>query len=451
MSKKKECFWTADGSHLPAVSLHTKAKHRVLEDYVEAWVNTLVGHGKFGVKTITIVDGFCGGGIYQDGDHLWEGSSLRIIRKVQEAFQKIKLRKPWQELDFEFIFIDKDKEHTACLELQLKNAGFEEYLKTGQCKIITGKFENKLSYCIERIQERRGYSFFFLDPFGLDVNLSSVRKILSLGRSEILLNYMLQGLVRLIRHRDSRYKKVFQQLDADDYYRDIPSTNEDFRLRQALLRDETLKLFRQEGQAPFAHTFALMNQPRATLYYLVHLSSNPTALSVMKEVTWAQNNLEYQYHYGIYGVGYRSLDALERNLHVYDIQPENIQYCVKDLSERIMEYISQGDEKDDLSFGSVYCSTFQENPATKQLYIDVINRFQDEGEIIAVRDGKETRSRRIQPKDILRKAKEKQLFFGINISRDARLIKRTRKRAGLRIDITPDHEQLNLMNLSDDE
>ncbi|MEQ8969386.1 MAG: three-Cys-motif partner protein TcmP [Coleofasciculus sp. C1-SOL-03] len=207
-SHNNSCYWSADGTHLPEIQPHTKIKHQVLGDYTQRWVETLTGHGKYGVRTVTLVDGFCGGGMYTDGNQLWEGSSLRMIRKVEEGLRNVQERKPYQELDVKFIFIDNDPDHTACLNLQLKNAGFENYIESGKCEIITGNFHEKLDYCLHRIIERKGHSFFFLDPFGLDITPEIVKKIIDLGRSEVLFNHMLFV-------SDSQQLSLFDRLIGD--------------------------------------------------------------------------------------------------------------------------------------------------------------------------------------------------------------------------------------------
>lgn len=446
MSSENQCYWSADGSHLPEVQHHTKVKHRVLESYVQQWVETLTGNGAHGVRVVTLVDGFCGGGMYRDGDSLWEGSSIRMIRQLEEGLNNVKQRKPYHELDYEFIFIDSEPEHTQCLEIQLKNAGYEMHLRTGKCKIISGKFEENFQYCLDRVRARKGYSFFFLDPFGLDVTPAIVREILNLGRSEVLFNHMLSGLVRILKHRDGKYKNFFSEFEADDYYRDKDLNNTDFRIRQAYLRDQALKLFRTEGEAQFAHTFALMSNPRTVLYYLIHLASNPTALSVMRDTTWLQNNLDYQFHYGVYGVGYRTLDELNENLTIYDIEDKNIQFCVNRLTDQIMEFLYQ---KGDLPFAQLISSTIEENPATRPLYVQAINHLQDAGELISERDGRITSSRIIRSKDIIKRAHYKQLFISNGISR----INSTRKKRNAmpkleKSVVMLDHEQLSFWDVN---
>ncbi|MBD2098476.1 three-Cys-motif partner protein TcmP [Trichocoleus sp. FACHB-591] len=446
MSKENNCYWSADGSHLPNVHAHTKVKHRVLENYVQNWIETLTGHGAHGAKTVTLIDGFCGGGMYKDADGLWEGSSIRMLQKVQEGLDNVRLRKPWHELDAEFIFIDNKKAHTKCLELQLKDAGFEHLLVNGKCKILTGRFEKHLEYCLNRVKERGGYSFFFLDPFGLDISPSIVREILRLGRSEVLFNHMLSGLVRILKRREDRYKNFFEDFEADEYYRDI-ADQDDFRLKQAYLRNEALNIFRTEGEAKFAHTFALMSNPKSVLYYLIHLSGNPTALSVMRNTTWLQNNLEYQFHYGVYGLGYRTLDDIANNLTIYNIEEQNVRLCVDRLANQLMEFIT---EEGDTAFNKLYCSTIQENPATKQLYFQAINLLQDEGDLIAFREGKHTDSRRIENKDIIKRARFKQTFLLDNQykQKSAKQKKsRVNSQKSEKVIVIPDQEQLKLLDL----
>jgi three-Cys-motif partner protein len=414
MSSQSKCRWSSDGSELPSVELHAKVKHRVAEAYIRNWTETLTGHGAHGVKTVTLVDGFSGGGMYRDGDQLWEGSPIRMIRMVEEGLSIVRQRKPWHELDVEYIFIDSKKAHTQCLELQLRNVGFGNYLDTGKCKIIKGRFDEKLEFCLNRVRERRGFSFFFLDPFGLDVSPAIVREILALGRSEVLFTHMLSGLVRILKRRDEeQYRNFFRNFEADDYYLGI-ADQEDFLVRQAYLRNEGLKLFRTEGGARYAHTFALMSNPKTVLYYLIHASSNPTALSVMRDTTWLQNNLDFQFHYGVYGLGYRKIDDIADSLAIFNVDQRNVNFCIDKLSEQIAQFIF---EKGDISFEELYLATVQENPATQGLYVNAINFLQDEGELVAVRNENSRRGRRItriQRDDIIKRANYKQIILLTN-------------------------------------
>lgn len=408
MSNKKAYNWAGDGSELPEIPLYAKTKHLVLQEYIKNWVEVICGHGKHGAKKVTLIDGFCGGGIYKNGKELWEGSALRMIRMVNEGLKTVQERKPWHKLDAKYIFIDNNQEHTDCLKLQLKNAGFEQYLDSGEIQVITNDFEKVLDNCIEEIKVRRGYSFFFLDPFGLDVTPAIVRKIISLGKSEVLLTHMLSGLVRILPGRDGKYKKFFKDFEADEYYREIADQS-DFIIKQGYLRNQGLLLYRQEGNVEYAWTFAIMESKKNVLYYLIHLSSNPTALEVMKQTLFKYNNLEYQYHYGVYGLGFRELEYFEKNLSIYDIKEKNIEACLNDLKEQLMSSLSENE--DGLPFQQIYLNTTQKNAATKPLYMTTLERLRIEKEIKIVREGKITSATHLKPDDVIMKAKDKPLWI----------------------------------------
>ena len=82
--------WSADGTNIPNIAPHTKTKHLLIEQYVTDLICTLYGTGKHGVKTFTIVDGFSGGGIYNDREshNTWQGSPIRLINAVREGYLK---------------------------------------------------------------------------------------------------------------------------------------------------------------------------------------------------------------------------------------------------------------------------------------------------------------------------------------------------------------------------
>jgi three-Cys-motif partner protein len=408
MNNKKAYNWAGNGSELPEIPLYAKTKHLVLQEYIKNWVEVICGHGKHGAKKVTLIDGFCGGGMYKNGDELWEGSALRMIRMVNEGLKTVQERKHWHKLDAKYIFIDNNQEHTDCLKLQLKNAGFEKYLHSGEIQIITNDFEKVLDNCIEEVRVRKGYSFFFLDPFGLDITPAIVRKIISLGKSEVLLTHMLSGLVRILPGRDVKYKEFFKEFEADEYYREI-ADQRDFIIKQGYLRNQGLLLYRQEGNVEYAWTFAIMESLKSVLYYLIHLSSNPTALEVMKQTLFKYNNLEYQYHYGVYGLGFRELNYFEKNLSIYDIDQTNIEACLNDLNEQLMPILYENE--DGLPFQELYLNTTQKNAATKPLYMDTIERLRIEKEIKIVREGKITSAKNLKPGDVIMKAKDTPLWI----------------------------------------
>ena len=219
--RKSKVVWTPDGQ-MPDIEPYTKIKHELLESYLCDWVETIVGNRFYTPNPkVTIVDGFSGGGIYKDGEGTWEGSPIRIIRAIEKGWEIVKERKPYQSLDIAYLFVDRRPEHIQCLENQIRKHGYGHLLNDGTCVTRIGHFEDHLGECLQWVKSRGGHSFFFLDPFG-SVDLPMMANaILSLGRSEVLLNHMHNdAFVRPIvqAFKRGRGSQFLQEYNLEKYY-----------------------------------------------------------------------------------------------------------------------------------------------------------------------------------------------------------------------------------------
>ncbi|PSB21348.1 hypothetical protein C7B76_05205 [filamentous cyanobacterium CCP2] len=410
-SHKSEVKWTVDGLMLD-IDHHTKTKHLLLESYLQDWVETLTGNCKIGTGQVTLVDGFCGGGIYRDGDDYWEGSPIRMIRAVEAGWRSVKERKPYQDLNIAYLFVDAQREHTECLKYQIREAGYGELLDSGRCRVVTGDFEDQLEDCLSWVKQRGGHSFFFLDPFGLADLPGMSRAILSLGRSEVLLNHMQHdGFMRPMGWHRSRgsietFLEKYGFANHYDWCKEIDKLST--LKQQALLHDSALRLYRECSAPRFAWTFAFMRNPNTVYYYLIHLSNKPTAVSVMRRTLWKYNNLDYQFHYGIFGLGYRTLDDLNQNLQLLDIHQRNSQACQEKLREQLERFMFA---QKALQFRKLFEGTVEQHPATREDYMGVIHQMVLDGDLEIIREERSRCTSRIFNKDIIRKSEAKQLVL----------------------------------------
>lgn len=382
MSNKK-IYWTADGSSMIDIKPHTRAKHLLLEEYVKNWIDTLCGNHGWCENTVTLIDGFCGGGIYKDGESLWEGSPIRMMKMVEEGHRIVKEErsKPYHKLNVKFIFIDQQQEHIDCLKKQIINYGFEYYLKSDQCIFICKEFEEALDDCLSQI--KKGYSFFFLDPFGIDdIGMKSIRKIINLNRSEILWAFMVKSLVRLLPKRDMNKRIIQELLEADEYYQDIPD-NRQILMRQQYIKNESLNLIRDKSQVKYLYPFALMEDKNTVLYYLVHLANDPKAIEVMKYSTWKYNNLEYRYHHDTYGSGFRTLEYFNENYKFMDIGEDNYNVCLQDLYTQITPIINFN--QDGIELGEIYRQILEKNPGTIDHLRELVNQLREYKEVEVIK------------------------------------------------------------------
>jgi three-Cys-motif partner protein len=416
--------WNADGSDLPSIDPHTKAKHQIVEKYIENLVITLYKKAKYGVTTYTFIDGFCGGGMYKDKENNgeWEGSPIRLIKAVREAHKKSQriYREP---LDVKFIFIDAKKSHLSCLKnYSMLKAGLGELIdeqphifndgygeRIEQCEFVHGEFENLIDFCICTVQFRKGHSFFLLDPFGwTDVSMQTIRKINNLRGSEILYTYMIDFIRRFLLERYTTLRRGFQEiLEADGYY-EKANLEDNSTGEQCYLRDQTVKLFLERGRAKFVFTFALIPKgEQLVLYYLLHLSQNLTALEVIKECFELENNLNYQYHYEIYGYGFKTADYYNQNQLSLElnITKDSYEVCMNKLDQDVGQLIF--DNLDGISYQAIREKTMPLNPANRRLYNDYLNRYISEKELEVWRNGKLLKSKQVkfQNNDIIKVVK----------------------------------------------
>jgi three-Cys-motif partner protein len=411
-------IWTADGHDLPIVEAHTKARHRVTEDYVQDWVVTLCANNMGKHKKITLIDGFCGGGMYQDeeGEGNWEGSPLRLVRSVERGLAVVKNErgKPDYTLDAKFVFIDHKQEHIDCLKKQFLEVGLDEYVfNPSQCEFICSDFEDVLDSLLEDLRERKGSSLFILDPTGYsDVSMLSIRKIIELRTSEILYTFMIEYVKRFFTLKDSSLKDVYEKkLEITNFFQELTSDSDfESRGKNGYIRNETLRLFRSRGLAPYAYSFALLPGSDTVRYYLIHMATSPAAQRVIKVSLWSHNNLDlaYQHRYATHGLGFRSSNYYERNLSLINIDDANKMACIQNLADDLMPLLDF--HEDGITFQDLHEGTMQKNPATINHYSECLNLQRSYGEVEILRKGRPTSAQKIKSDDVIVRPKQGKLF-----------------------------------------
>jgi three-Cys-motif partner protein len=419
--------WAGNGSTHPVIEPHTKTKHLLTEQYISDLIHKMYGQTfPHGTKTFTFVDGFCGGGIYQDPEtkNIWHGSPIRLIRAVRDGYLKSQRT---HTLSVKYIFIDNNKNHLECLKkFVMPNTGFEKLANgeinifksdfgelTEECEFICDDFEKVVNYCVLKADERKGHSLFFLDPFGWsDVSMESFRKINSLKKSEIIYTFMTDYIKRFVCSKEEVGRDTFERLlETEGYFDPRELINLDKFGEQAFYRNELMRLFRDRGNAKKIITFAVIpkNNDRV-LYYLLHISSHLTALEVMKDGSWLYNNLDYQYHYDVYGQGFKTSTYFQENqVHLeFNINKDDQSACIERLAYDLDILISKYPQG--ISFKELRNKTMERNPATKKHYHQYLQILKDAKQIEITRGGKTYNGTDYQNKDIIKKASQMLLF-----------------------------------------
>lgn len=249
---------------------HTIAKIQILQSYFYVWV-AIFGRSWRG-QDLLYVDGFAGPGKYKNYD---KGSPVAAIEAAVSALSSVGDK--WMAGDVHCAFIELDKKCFAHLEEALKSVS-----KHGRLKIHTFNmpFEEGLSKL--RIQFPDSFQshplFVFIDPFGpKGVPFAEVADILKSPRSEVLVNFDADGVIRILKaNNDANYEAILNRIYGGTSWKDKLSDDKsfDFLCREALnLYKENLQSlpnvkyvfpFNDAVKVRYAKLFSLVCKPASS-------------------------------------------------------------------------------------------------------------------------------------------------------------------------------------------
>ena len=297
------------GRPLPQLGGHSVAKHDIYSIYVDRYVATLTKRHVQSQLKLTIVDGFCGGGLYERDGRVVDGSPLRLLSAIDQARAVLLARRSDFDLDVDFVFIDESRSHIAFLNEQLVARGYGSLIQSGKIRLIARTFEEAIPDVITAIRKkgRAHHSLFFLDQYGWsDVKLATVRRIMGeLTNPEVILTFMVDSLINLLHDKTSS----LSALAAIDYTRedvrellDIKDESGPKGWKRAIQNTVYRHIQRCTG-AEFYTPFFVHPPESHRDYWLIHLSKHHQAREEMGKVFWATNNT--MEHFG--GPGFDSL------------------------------------------------------------------------------------------------------------------------------------------------
>lgn len=166
---------------------HSKAKHLVLRNYLDAWLPIL---GSVSGRLL-FVDGFAGPGEYYGGE---EGSPLIALRAFAEHKAKHIIK-----AEVRFIFIESDHARVEHLR-QVVEPWRRRLPAPSAVDIIEGKFDETMAEALDSLDaqaERLAPAFVMIDPFGVSgTPMRIVRRILSNPKAEIYASFMYEAINR---------------------------------------------------------------------------------------------------------------------------------------------------------------------------------------------------------------------------------------------------------------
>lgn len=306
---RRRSFEWIVGGRPPLLAQHSAAKLRVIQDYLHRYFDTVAPNPRQDRLSISLVDGFCGGGTYSSGGTTVDGSPLLLLRAVEEARTRLNIgRNKLLEIDATFYFVDNEPAAIDHLRRELIERGYRDSIGVN-IHLFTNEFEDVSDRISSDILKRSksGRSFFLLDQKGYtDVNLSTIRRILNeLPKAEVILTFAVDWLINYM-HEDAPFLKglVPLEITEHDLRRYLESKGE--RGGRFLTQRLLLEHLKTKVRPPFYTPFFIKSSEANRNLWLVHFSKHATARNVMVESHWGVQN--HSVHQGPGGLNILGFD-----------------------------------------------------------------------------------------------------------------------------------------------
>ena len=172
---------------------HTKGKHLVLQQYLNAWLPIMSKYN----DRLLIIDGFSGPGIYKNGE---PGSPIIMIDTfLNHAHKQLFCN----EVIFFFIESNSERaEHLNCLLTEK----YKNLPHNMTIKVINHRFDAMLTQVLDVIEDQNSQlapCFTMIDPFGVsDTPMSVLEKLFRNPKSEVYISFMYSHINRFKKSKE---------------------------------------------------------------------------------------------------------------------------------------------------------------------------------------------------------------------------------------------------------
>jgi three-Cys-motif partner protein len=373
----KQYGWGNGG--IPEIAPHSLAKHRILREYVQRYIQVLTTAPGMDVFRITLVDGFAGGGEYEDRRTgvICPGSPQILIDAVRaaEAVVNASRNKP-VKIDARFIFVEKDPAVVAYLREVLRKRG-DQPNDDGVVRVLEGAFEGHLDAVISSIKSRgRAHrAIFVLDQYGYTgVPVSILTRIFNeLPNAEVFLTLAVGWITaylpnsRIAAERLGLSPEMIARLCAiEDGALDVdaPERRPDLLAIQRILHHG----FTAEVGSRYYTPFFIISRESNRPYWFLHMANNERANDVVKALHWeVENHFQHFGGPGLMMLGYDpSADPDVTRQTTFRFDDEAKSRTRKALMETLAARISSV-HPSGVAFDDLFREVCNETPATREL------------------------------------------------------------------------------------
>jgi three-Cys-motif partner protein len=405
------------GKGLPVLGDHSVAKHTIFDQYVEIYIERLTRTPSQTILNLTLVDGFCGGGLYRHGATETDGSPLRLLTAVDRAEQALKsIRTKGFTVRADFFFVDEKLEHIEFLRDLLTKRGYGHRIGKDiflQCSL----FEDACPDIIAHIQQKgtAHRSLFFLDQYGWsDVRLTTIRTILSqLRNPEILLTFAVDALIDFLSVKTSETEALLAiELHREDVRELMQMSNGDGW--RYLIQNGLYHHVQTQTGARFYTPFFIHSPESHRSYWLLHLSNHRQARDEMGKLHWRLTN-RFRHHggAGFHALGFDPSQDLRQNLLTFMFDDDAMKRSEAAVLQQLPKMIHAANRNGSgLLVEALFAGNCNDTPVTSDIMARQLILLRDEGELYIVgKDGSaKPRSRSVDWEDRLVLPRERSLF-----------------------------------------
>ncbi len=428
MVKRDDKYSWHIGSRPPPIDPHSLVKHQIVRSYLERYIQVLMSNVLIEKLTLSVVDGFAGGGEYaaESGRDFHDGSPLIALKTVAE--QQIALnvgRQKPRYVDAKYYFVEKDRGNFAYLS-QLVGARFEAGRVGRDIELLPGSFRERVASIIADIRKRAGgeRAIFLLDQYAYDQVPAPLLKTIfsSVRGAEVLLTFNVDSLVTFLSNTEQSRKKL-EEIGLARYIAweslDRLKSAGGNVWRSAIQRNLAKGLVEVSGAKHHTIFFITPMGTTSWTYWLVHLSNSFKARDVMMALHWQNaNHFSHYLEPDLFTLGYRTnADRTATGQNEIDLGEAHHfdaianRRCLDGLAAKLVPAIYDLDKP--TRFGDVLEQVGSSTPGTAdmiRLSLDAAIRNGDIG-AAAAGGGKRTRGSTLRLGDVLTAGQQRPIVF----------------------------------------
>lgn len=388
--KNPRNFLWAVNNPLPSIENHSDRKLRVIEEYLKIYFETVVRNPRMDNLNITLVDGFCGGGLYRDGGGTRFGSPMVILKELFDAQVRLNAarEKPFA-LKAVCHFGDESQDHVEHLREVISKSQFAGSLGV-TTHLHRARFADLLPLIIADIKKRQtaGRAIFVLDQFGYsDVPMAAIRSIFdNLPKAEVILTFSIDALLNYLQSEGSPGAVVEQFGVNDAFLRKWQEWKHGLHGGRAMAQRVLMTQMHRFSGARFFTPFMMFSNGDHRHMMVAHLSQSQAARDKMLCVHWQlKNTFKHIGRGSLFELGYDLRTEMDQSL--FEFSEADRGNMRTELEAELPRQIFDSAGGGPLPFGELLLTFGNKTAATNADVMATLQKLSQDGEIEVLKSG----------------------------------------------------------------